>query len=253
LKFHITPTPIDYLYLYTTILTAPLGFWLWPNRIQNVFGGRDEKVVKKNMVLTGIFQLSQIPAVLVGLTVVAMYLTGVINDPIYKKEVADKGFMILATRLYNPIIVGFIGAGALAASLSTAAALLHSSSALFSKNIVITSDKMKMLLYARMFTLIIAVVSLLLSLFNPGVLVYLLLAGYAGIIQLFPEFIIAYIKPGLINKYVAMISSTIGMITVVYFITYKPIQGIYEGFAGIIANLITLLILTAIYRLVKRV
>ena len=247
LKFHITPSFSDYLFLYTIIFAAPYGFWLWPNRVQNIFGARSEKIVKRNMVLTGIYQLSQIPAVMVGLTFIALYFTGQLTLPaghhIYEKEITDKSFMLVATTLYNPVLVGIIGAGALAASLSTAAAILHACGALFSRNIVLVKDEKMLLWLARTFTMTIAVVSLLLAIYLPGVLVYLLLVGYAGIIQLFPEFIIAYKRPGLLDKYSAITASTLGMITVLFFKVYKPVPGMYEGFAGLLVNLAALAIL----------
>lgn len=250
LKFHVIPEFTDYLFLYTIIFAAPLGFWMWPNRIQNIFGARDEKIVKRNMVLTGIYQISQIPAVMVGLTFIALYFSDQLmlppNTHIYDKEVTDKAFMLVATKLYNPALVGVIGAGALAASLSTAAAILHACGALFSRNIAPVTEQRKLLLYARIFTMSIAMASLVLAIYMPEVLVSLLLVGYAGIIQLFPEYIIAVKKPGLIDKYVALTASISGMITVFYFKTFKPIPGFYEGFAGLLVNLIILSIMILI-------
>ncbi len=253
LKFHITPDFSDYLFLYTIIFAAPFGFWLWPNRIQNIFGAKDERIVKRNMVLTGIYQISQIPAVMVGLTFIALYFSGQITLPpgthIYEKEVTDQSFMLVATTLYNPILVGIIGAGALAASLSTAAAILHACGALFSKNIAPIRDEKMLLLSARLFTMTIAIISLIFALYLPDVLVSLLLVGYAGIIQLFPEYLIALKKPGLVNKYMAITASSLGMITVFYFKTFKPIPGVYEGFAGLLVNLVALAIMIAIKKI----
>lgn len=251
--FHLTPELTDYIFLYTVIFAAPLGFWLWPNRVHNIFAARSEKIVKKNMVLTGIYQLSQIPAILVGLTATALYLTGELGLPITSKDVADKSFMLVATKLYNPVVVGIIGAGAIAASISTAAALLHACSALFSKNIAMIKDEKKLILAARMFTLGIAGISAYLALYMPGILVYLLLVGYGGIIQLFPAYILALKKPKYANKYLAVTSSLAGMIAVLYFKTYKPIKGVYEGFAGLAVNLAILGLGILVLKLTRRI
>ncbi len=249
LKFHIVPSETDYIFLYTIIFAAPFAFWLWPNRVQNLFAARDEKTVKRNMVLTGIYQLSQIPAILVGLTAAALYLSGTLNMPLYKKEIADQSFMLVATTLYHPLLVGVIGAGALAASLSTAAAILHACGALFSRNIVFSENNPRLLLYARIFTFTIALLSLLLAIYMPGVLVYLLLVGYAGIIQLFPEYLLKLKKPGLIGTYTAIASSGAGMFTVLLVnilrkqFKYDILPGVYVGLIGLAVNLAVLAII----------
>jgi len=256
-KFHLAPTITDYLFLYTLIFAAPLGFWLWPNRVQNVFGAANERIVKRNMVLTSIYQLSQIPVIMVGLTTAALFITGTLTIPKhmatqeYTNRLFDYSFMLVAINLKNPIVVGFIGAGALAASLSTAAAILHACGALFSRNIVIVKKEETLLLYARMFTFIIAITSLLFAIFLPDILISLLLVGYAGIIQLFPEYLIKLKKPELLDKYTAITASTIGMVTVFIVKAFKPFPGVYEGFIGIIANLLTLTILITTKKILK--
>lgn len=236
--FHIIPSREDYVFLYTTILAAPLGFWLWPNRLHNIFAARDEKIVRKNMVLTSIFQLSQFPAIIVGLTAAGLFVRGEIASSLTEfRKIADKSFMEVAIRVFNnPLFIGLIGAGALAASLSTAAALLHACASLFSKNIAIRSSEVKILVYARLFTLLIAVVSLLFALFVPGVLVYLLLVGYAGVIQLFPIYIVKLKKPEILDTRKAIVSSSIGMITALLFNITKPVPYVYDGFIGLVAN-----------------
>ncbi len=100
------------------------------------------------MVLIEIYQLSQIPAILVGLTAVGLVATCVLNTPIHVKEYADQSFMLVARTLYNPVVVRLVGAGALAASISTAAIILHVTGALFARNIFVVEDEKKLLLYA---------------------------------------------------------------------------------------------------------
>jgi SSS family solute:Na+ symporter len=203
--FHLAPTINDLYFLYSIILVAPLAFWLWPNRIQNIFGARDPGTVRKNMVLVGIYQLGQIPAILVGLTAVGLFATGILHDPLYVKETADKSFMLVVRLLFNPWVVGIVGSAALAASLSTAAAIIHVSGALFARN-VISAERGRLLLFAQLFTAFIAFTSLYLAIYMPGILIYLLLVGYAGIAQFFPEYIIALKKPGLIGWKLAVVA-----------------------------------------------
>ncbi len=246
--FHLTPTTNDLFFLYSIIFVAPLAFWLWPNRVQNIFGARDPETVRKNMVLVGLYQLGQIPAILVGLTAVGLYATGRLASEIYVKSVADKSFMLVTRTLFNPWILGTVGSAALAASLSTAAAIVHVSGALFAKNVV-PAGKGRLLLYARLFTAGIAFTSLFLAIYMPGVLIYLLLVGYAGIAQFFPEYIIALRKPGLIDWRIALVAMSSGMVTVgvVKGLWGRP-YNIYEGLWGLVVNLAVL----GIYMIYKK-
>ncbi len=246
-KFHMLLTPTDMGWFVTLLFTAPLAFWLWPNRIQNIFGGRDVRTVKRNMVLVGLYQISQIPVILVGLTALGLYIKGLITDKIYIKPYSDMSFMLVTRTLFPPWLVGLIGAGALAASISTAAAILHVSGALFSRNAYQRLFKphasgRELLFAARFFTLVIAILSLILALYAPDILIYLLLVGYAGILQFFPQFIIGLKKPGLLHKYTALAGMSAGMATVAYIkaILRKAPYGLYEGFYGLIINLLVI-------------
>jgi len=89
-------------------------------------------------------------------------------------------------------------------------------------------------LSARLFTVGIAVMSLMLALYAPQALIDLLLKGYAGIVQFFPVSVIAVLKPGLIDKYTIALSTGLGMATTLALI-YAGIPeatGIYEGLEG---------------------
>ncbi len=250
-KFSLVFKPKDITWAITLLCAAPLAFWLWPNRVQNVFGAKDIKTTKRNMVLVGIYQISQIPAILVGLTAIALFAQGMINIPVYKKPGCDHAFMLVARCLFPPWVVGLVGAGALAASISTAAALLHVCGALFSRNAYQKIFKpqasgRELVLAARLFTTALAIISLILALLAPGILVYLLLVGYAGIVQFFPAYVFGVYKPGIVTKYGALAGMAAGMATVAYIkiILGKLPLGIYEGFWGLAVNIPVMLIVS---------
>ncbi len=241
--FRLTFTAKDLSWMITLIAVAPLAFWLWPNRVQNIFGARDINTVKRNMVLVGIYQISQIPAILVGLTAIGLFATGVLPVPVYKKPESDYAFMLVTRQLFPPWVVGIVGAGALAASISTAAAILHVVGALFSRNAYQrvfkpTASERELVMLARTFTAIIAVVSLVLAIYAPGILIYLLLVGYAGIVQFFPAYVLGTWRKGLLTKYGALVGMAAGMLTVavVKMFLGKPF-GFYEGFWGLLVNI----------------
>ena len=278
-KFSLYFKPQDYAWAITLLFTAPLAFWLWPNRIQNVFGGRDVNTIKKNFVMVGIYQISQIAAILVGLTAVGLYVKGLLNVPIYEKEYADMSFMLVVRTVFNnyPWLVGLVGAGALAASISTAAAILHVTGALFSRNAYQRIFKPKasereLVFSARLFTTIIAIISFALAIVAPEVLISLLLVGYAGIVQFFPSLIIKMFRPNAIGRKTAIASMSLGMATVALVKSADTIKnlllttplnpigealynikslGFYEGFYGLVINLAIILIVYMVTKLKK--
>ncbi|MEM0247280.1 MAG: sodium:solute symporter family protein [Desulfurococcaceae archaeon] len=251
--FSLTLKPDDFAWMATLLVAAPLAFWLWPNRVQNVFAARDVKTAKRSAVLVGIYQVSQIPAILVGLTGLALFFKGVISIPLYKKPYSDHAFMVTTKALLPPWVVGLVGAGALAASISTAAAILHVSGALFARNMYQRLLKPRasgreLLLAARAFTAILALASLVFALLAPGVLVYLLLVGYAGIVQFFPALVLGVYGKGLVTKHGALAGMAGGMLTVAYIqvILRRSPLGVYEGFWGLLTNIALLLIVSLV-------
>lgn len=243
-NFSLFLKPGDVGWFLSIIFIAPLAFWLWPNRVQNVFGAKDIKTTKRNMVAVSVYQIAQIPAILVGLTAIALFATGSITMPVFKKPFCDYSFMLVTRVLFPPWVVGLIGAGAMAASISTAAAILHVSGALFSRNVWQrllrpSASRRELLLSARLFTAVIAVASLVLALYAPGILIYLLLVGYAGIVQMFPQYILGMYRPGTFTRNGALAGMATGMAIVAYIkviLRHLPL-GIYEGFWGLMGNL----------------
>ncbi len=228
--FHLYPTVGNLYFIYSIIIVALLAFWLRQNRVQNINGAGCVDAVKKNTVLVGIYQLGRIPAILVGLTATGLYAAGVLGPPITGNAVADKSFMLVTRTPLNPWIVGVAGAATIAASLSTAA-IPHVSGAIFSRNAAPRNGRL--VLYAGLSTGVVALISLCLALYMPDVLIYLLLIGYAGIAQFFPEYVIAMKKPGLVNKRptgadMASGMSFVGMVKASWGRPYN----IYEGLWG---------------------
>lgn len=249
----------DILWTITLCLAAPLAFWLWPNRAQNLFGAKDVEVIKKNTVVTSLFQLSQIPIIFAGLTALGLYFNGVISEPVFKKPYNDMSFLLVTKALFPPWVLGLVGAGVVAASISTAAALLHVSGALFTRNVyqkLVGKDvsEQKLLFAARIFTLAIAGVSFILALYSPGVLIYLLLTAHAGIAQFFPAFVLGLRRRKAVNKYVVIASMSAGMLTVLYIsaVLGKSPYGVYEGFYGLVVNLTVLAVGYLIERMLSK-
>ncbi|MEM4904162.1 MAG: hypothetical protein QXL28_04245, partial [Desulfurococcaceae archaeon] len=90
--------------------------------------------------------------------------------------------------------------------------------------------------------------SLVFALLAPGVLVYLLLVGYAGIVQFFPALVLGVYGKGLVTKHGALAGMAGGMLTVAYIqvILRRSPLGVYEGFWGLLTNIALLLIVSLV-------
>lgn len=188
----LTLSPDAVIWAATTMIAASLGFWMWPNRIQGVFTAKSSSVIKRNSFLLSFFQISQIPVIIIGLTAAALIMIGKLSLPIGPggKPIYDYALMSIVRATFPSWVIGFIGVGAVAAAISTAA-LLHISGALLARNVFQkairrTTDEKQLMIAARVFTAIIAIIALILAIISPRLMVYLLLTAYAGITQFFP-------------------------------------------------------------------
>ena len=234
----LTLTPNAVIWAVTTMMAASLGFWMWPNRIQGVFTARDVRIVKRNSFMLSFFQISQIPVIIIGLTTLALILTGRLSLPIGPngKPIYDYALMAVIRATFPSWVVGFVGAGAIAAAISTAAALLHVSGALFARNVYQRAlrrgaKERELMIAARLFTSIIAIVALVLAVISPRLIVYLLLTAYAGITQFFPGVIL-----GAWTKKDLRIPITIGLISGIIAVIIT--RGILKDPLGIYLSLI---------------
>ncbi len=236
----------------TILLASSLGFWMWPNRIHGVFVAKDSRTVRKNAVALSIFQISQIPIIMAGVTAAAMFYSGKLTLPN-----TDYALMNVVKATFPPWVVGILGAGAVAAAISTAAALLHSSGSLVARNAFQRvfrpeSSEKALVAVARAVTAVIAVIALYIALTSPEIIVSLLLTGYAGVTQFFPGVVLglwwkkANKKAVLAGLIVGTLVAAATRINAVIpnplpigpsqIVLTKDFMGIYGGFWGLMFN-----------------
>ena len=164
----------------------------------------------------------------------------------YKRQLIE---MVKIT--YPPWILGLLGSGAVAAALSTAAALLHTSGALLSRNtyqrlLKSEASSIELVRIARVFTAAIALIALYLAIVSPKLIVFLLLTGYAGVTQFAPGVILGtswkrITKNGVLAGLIA------GILTVIVTrIIYTDPFGVFGGFWGLMVNTLVTIIVSVI-------
>ncbi|HKK94410.1 MAG TPA: sodium:solute symporter family protein [Longimicrobiales bacterium] len=259
----------------SSILVSVIGVTMWPHLFMKAFTAKDEKTLRRTVVLFPTFQLFLIPIFLIGFA--GILVTGLsLDNPDYILPE-----LILNTGL-PPIIVGLFCAGALSASMSTGDALLHAAASITVEDGInplrggkpteghlagyadrradgpedevggsagtrdrrpLTDDQQRRLM--RWLVVILGVVAYAFALDPESSLVILLLSAYGLIAQLAPPVWAAlYWKrattKGVLAGFVAGAATTLHFF---YWSNQKPF-GIHEGILGLLVHVPVLIIVS---------
>ncbi|WP_174614585.1 sodium:solute symporter family protein [Virgibacillus ihumii] len=227
-------SPIGYT---TTILVSIFGFLMWPHLFSKSYVSKP-KTIKQTVLAYPIFALFLVPLLLIGFAAV-----GVVDPDAVSSPDQILPYLITAVIEMPGWIYGLVGAGALAAAMSSADAITHSASLEFTdgviKNIWPNLNDKKTLLTMRLGVIIIGGFAYYITIFGGQGLIALLLGAYGAIVQFAPG-----VYGALYWKRATAPAVIIGMITgtlVNYYFqlvaTSTPFD-IHPGILGLIANLI---------------
>lgn len=237
------------LYWYaSTALLSGLGFWMWPHLFTATYSAKSEHIVRRNAVILPLYQLAMIPVVVVGFAVAAK----VGLDPAFGARIAkpDQAMFVALLDSMPPWVVGLLGAGGLAASISTSSGIILTAASLTCRNILQKGlmPDMPDLKAARIGQLLVPVftaIALGFALLAPSMLVNLLITGYSGITQFFPGVVL-----GIFSRKPTKAGVTAGIIVgLVALFTYqfggiKAPFNLQPGFIGLILNFLTVLVVS---------
>jgi len=216
----------------SSLLLTTLGFWMFPHLVMRVYAARSSRIPMRSCAWMPWYSVLAFPIVLAGYSALIL---------IPHLKVADMAVMETVKLIYPPAIVGLIGAGGLAAAVSTGGGLIQASAAIIARNWIQKglwpkASDMATAWTARALTFIITIICLLLSLYAPALLVFLLLVAYAFVVQFFPGTVFGYswrratkagIASGIIVGCLVVILTT--------FVWRDPL-GIHSGIWGLAAN-----------------
>lgn len=168
-------------YMSTLTLTT-LGFWMFPHLVSRMYAAKSERVAMRSCAWMSWYSVLAVPIVLVGFS--ALLLFPKLSSP-------DTAVMVSATKFFPPVLVGIIGAGGLAAAVSSGGSLIQATAVLISRNLIQRGflkglSDITTAWVARILTIIVSIVTLILSLYYPSLLVNLLLIAYSGVVQFLP-------------------------------------------------------------------
>lgn len=170
---------------YTTILlVSVIGFIMWPHLFTKSFT-TTEKKIKQTVLVYPLFAIFLVPILFIGFAAVGVVdpaqLTGpdTILPHLVTHEMGASG-----------IVYGLIGAGALAAAMSSADAITHGGSVSFGRDIIqpLKPDlpERTQIWIMRLSVIAIGTVAYYLSIFGAAGLVQLLVGAYGSIVQFAP-------------------------------------------------------------------
>ena len=224
----------------SAILSSALGFTMWPHLFMKSFTAKNDRTLRRTVVLFPTFQLFLVPLLLVG-------FAGVL----FPDPPASADFilphMILQTGM-PALIVGLFCAGALAASMSTGDALLHGAASIAIEDGVkpyVRLDEAKRRRLMQGMVLAVGALAYWLAIIQQRSLVWLLLTAY-GVVDQFapPVYAALFWKRATTPGVLAGLAAGIG--TNVFFLLLpglKPFD-IHEGILGVIVNTAVLIVMS---------
>jgi len=221
----------------SAVLVSAVGFSVWPHFFMRSFAAKNVKTMRLSVVLYPTFLLFLVPILLIGFSAVVAF-PGV--------EPADSILPHILMQLDLPaVVIGLFCAGALAASMSSGDAILHSAASIGIRDgisqVVNLTDKTERLLI-QISVLVIGLIAYLFAVVIDVSIVALLLGSYGGVAQIFPIiFVMFYWSRATKAGALAGLFGGIAINTLfLLFPEIKPLP-VHEGIYGLIANVILLI------------
>ena len=217
----------------TAILASAIGLTMWPHLFMKAFTARDDRTMRRTVILFPTFQLFLIPVFLIGFA--GVLFPEAPDDPDFVLP-----FLILRSEL-PALVVGLFCAGALSASMSTGDALLHAAASITVADgvqpVKRLSDRAQRTLM-RVLVVVVGGVAYLFALSEGLSLVDLLLASYGIICQFMPALLSAmyWRRATTAGVLAGLVAGS--AVSVFFFLLpdLKPL-GVHEGILGLAVHI----------------
>lgn len=218
----------------SAVIVSAVGFSVWPHFFMRSFAAQNPRSLRLSIVLYPTFLLFLVPILLIGFSAIILF-PGV--------EQADSILPYVLMQLDLPaVVIGLFCAGALAASMSSGDAILHSAASVGVRDgiskIMPTppSDKIE----RKMIQVLVLIIGLIAYVFAVVVdisIVALLLGSYGGVAQIFP-IIFAMFYWSRATKAGAIVGLMGGIMVNTLFLVFPELKPLpmHEGIYGLIAN-----------------
>ena len=227
------------------IVVSAVGFSFWPHLFMKAFSARDERTIRRTVVLYPIFQVFLIPLFFIG-------FAGVLFAD--APPSADQILPHMLMHMEIPaVVVGLFCAGALAASMSSGDAMAHAAASIAVRDGLVGAlgTQLKPTAERTMIRVLVVVVmalSYVTAILYTGSLVTLLLSAYGAVVQ-FATAVVAALYwrwatgPGVLSG--LLVGSLVTVVLVVE-PAWQPIP-LHAGLYGLIANLVSLVLVSRLF------
>ena len=225
----------------SNIIISMIGFVMWPHLFTKSFT-TTEKRIKTTVAVYPIFALFLIPVLLIGFSGI-----GVVSQNDLERPGQILPFLITNYLTDSGILYGIVGAGALAAAMSSSDAITHGASVSFGRDIckaVFPKIKESLELWImRIAVFLVGFIAYFIAIFGSDGLIQLLLGAYGPIAQLAPGVYSAlfYKKANATSIILGLTGGVIVTIYYEYFMAETPYD-FHPGLLGIIVNIVIVII-----------
>jgi SSS family solute:Na+ symporter len=167
----------------SAIVVSIIGFTVWPHLFMKAFTARDERTLRRTVVLYPTFQIFLVPLFLIG-------FAGVFFDP--APERADQILPHMLMNMEMPaLLVGLFCAGGLAASMSSGDAMAHATASIvvrdgFVRGGGVDWDAARQRRVMQIVLVLVLLAAYGVAVLYQGSLVFLLLSAYGAVVQFVP-------------------------------------------------------------------
>ncbi len=225
-----------------SLIVSVFGFSVWPHLFMKAFTARDERTLRRTVVLYPTFQIFLIPLFLIGFA------------GVHFGSAPSRPDQILPHMLMNmdlpALLVGLFCAGALAASMSSGDAMLHAAASIVVRDGWVQAAGRKLepaqeRKYIRVVVIMVVVLAYLTAMVAHHYevsLVMLLLSAYGAVVQFAPV-VIATLYIRRVSGVAVLAGLVVGCLVTVVFVLRSDWQPLLlrPGLYGLVANVATMI------------
>ncbi len=226
------------------VIVSIIGFSVWPHLFMKAFTARDERTLKRTVLLYPTFQIFVVPLFVIGFSGVFFQ-----PGPPHPDEILPH--ILMHTEIPS-LVVGLFCAGALAASMSSGDAMAHAAASIAIRDGIVTAagrplppHRERTLI--RWVVLATMVVAYVVAIAYHGSLVFLLLTTYGAIVQFTPG-ILACLYTDRVRGSAVLAGMVAGSAVTAVLVVFPGLQPfpLHAGLYGVVVNVAVLAVLSLV-------
>ena len=219
----------------SAILVTVLGMTMWPHLFNRAYAATTDDALKRSIMMFPIYSLLILPVLLVGFAGILIIESLESPDQIM--------FELIAMADISPWLIGIVLSGALAASMSTGANVLHTIASILVKDLYLnyashSPDGQGQVKLTRIAVVVVFSICYVLALNPPQSVLSLVLIAFGALVQLLPGVVAAFVWP--LASWQGVVAGIVVGIGITVYFTFmaSPPFGIQAGLLGFVVNLV---------------